>query len=179
MAQVREVEVEGRLRAEAVAHADLLRTPSLDGYRNLSRKVFEAYEEVVTQYRFGWLVRVDDNNIVQMDRLLVQLAGRPEAAAGGQTVWGMVHKDSIVHRDRMYRNYELDYSAPAYPLFAVGCLHALSYQTAWWAACVKPGMRRFKAADDTTLGKFAWMWLSMCGLTDCPLHGRPRDLAIG
>ena len=57
----------------------------------------------------------------------------------------------------MYRNYELDFSAPAYPLFPTGCLHAITYEVAWWLACMRPELRRFKSADDTTLG----IWLSV------------------
>ena len=41
--QVREAELESRLRDEHARSGDLLRTPSYDGYRNLSLKVFEGY----------------------------------------------------------------------------------------------------------------------------------------
>jgi hypothetical protein len=41
--QVRDSELEGRLGSEHAQRGDLLRTPSYDGYRNLSVKVFEGY----------------------------------------------------------------------------------------------------------------------------------------
>ena len=77
-----------------------------------------------------------------------------DLSAGPCSVWGNVHKDAIVHRDRIYRNYELDFSAPAYPLFPTGCLHALTYEVVHWITCIRPELRRFKSADDTTLGVF-------------------------
>lgn len=192
---VRDPAVQQQLLEEQSAHGDILRTPSYDGYRNLSLKVFEAYEMVLATQRFRWIVRCDDNNIVRMDRVLEQLSvvrKRHELR-----VWGNIHKDAIgeppaailwhetnntlgiglvawslpsahrgclgwlmcwltasvaVHKDRIYRNYELDFSAPAYPLFPTGCLHAITYEVAWWLACMRPELRRFKSADDTTLG---------------------------
>ena len=41
--QVRDAELESRLQDEHARSGDLLRTPSYDGYRNLSLKVFEGY----------------------------------------------------------------------------------------------------------------------------------------
>jgi hypothetical protein len=194
--QVRDSQLEKQLLAEQEAHGDLLRTPSFDGYRNLSlvsdqrchasyctwdlnehhlslrswilrQKVFEAYSIVLRQNRFRWMVRVDDNNIVRMDRVLDELAGlkrKHELRVGSSSqhvvsahtrlseqhslfqgsavllssdcgahascthaggcwrspahptqgpelccvvcmgqVWGNVHKDAIVHKDRRYR----------------------------------------------------------------------------
>ena len=155
--QVREPALEGSLAEEQAQHSDLLRTPSFDGYRNLSLKVFEAYELVQQRHTFRWMVRCDDNNIVRMDRVLTELAAVRRRPKGELRVWGNVHKDAIVHKDRMYRNYEMDFSAPAYPLFPTGCLHALTFETVSWVTCMRPELRRFKSADDTTLG----IWLSV------------------
>jgi hypothetical protein len=153
--QVAEPGLEKLLVKEQSAHHDLLRTPSPDGYRNLSVKVFEAYELVLQQYRYRWLVRCDDNNVVQMDKVFATLLAIPPRHE--LRVWGNILKDAIVHRDRAYRNYELDFTAPAYPLFPTGCLHALTYPTTWWIGCMRPQLRRFKSADDTTVG----IWLSV------------------
>ena len=71
--QVREPSLEAQLVEEHARAGDLLRTPSYDGYRNLSLKVFEGYELVLQRHRFKWLVRCDDNNVVVMGRVLEQL----------------------------------------------------------------------------------------------------------
>ena len=90
---VRDPAVQAQLLEEQATHGDILRTPSYDGYRNLSLKVFEAYEMVLATQRFRWIVRCDDNNIVRMDRVLEQLSAVRERHE--LRVWGNVHKDAI------------------------------------------------------------------------------------
>ena len=73
--QVHEPALEARLIEEQSRTGDLLRTPSYDGYHNLSLKVFEAYELTLQQYRFRWIIRCDDI----MSRVLEQLVDLRES----------------------------------------------------------------------------------------------------
>jgi hypothetical protein len=69
--------LEERIDAELAAHGDIIRVPVADTYTNLIYKVLHFFDWADTNYSFRYLMRVNDNTFLTLDRLLVSAFSIP------------------------------------------------------------------------------------------------------
>jgi hypothetical protein len=63
--------LEKRLEAESDVHSDIIRVPVRDTYINLIYKVLQFFDWATANFNFAYLMRVNDNTFLTLDRLLV------------------------------------------------------------------------------------------------------------
>ena len=152
--------VQACLEQEAAENEDLVFLPIKDFYRNLPRKIKEAYRWALRSSRATWFLKADDDVVfVDTDRLERSLCSLDSQQ---RTVVGRVKKQGHVMRNGKWAEYQYraDEQDAVYPPFAIGSYgHAVSRDVA--AAVVDMNGAEYQG-EDVSIG----IWLDESPLRD-------------
>ncbi|KAL1116874.1 hypothetical protein AAG570_005343 [Ranatra chinensis] len=90
--------LEHNLKAEHEANGDLLRVQAPESYRGLTRKLLDTLKRLHADYRFDYLLKVDDDSFVQLDGLIEELRGLE-----GPLYWGYFQGRGTVFQEGRWK----------------------------------------------------------------------------
>lgn len=147
--------LEAALSAEAEQHGDFLRLPHLiEGYAGLPTKTLRFLRAVTERYEPQYILKVDDDVFLRLDRL--PHAARQWSEAGADYV-GCFKTGAIMTSPR-WRWYEPQHAllgGGSYFAHCWGSAYAVSGGVAADLAAMREGALRHFANEDVTIG--AWM----------------------
>ena len=103
--------VASRLNAEQDAYNDMIRVPVIDTYSNLIYKILLAFDYIETQFKYKYLMKVDDDTFVHLEPLLSDLQ-HPERRRTTKFMQGQIW-EGVPIRDDKHNNFV---SKTYYPL---------------------------------------------------------------
>lgn len=145
-----ESKVDSRLIRENAEHGDLIFLPTTDVYRNLPKKLKDAYKWALAHHNATWIAKIDDDTLFldfySLEQYLCSL-GEQE-----RIVVGRIAKHRPVRRDGKWAelNYKRDDESAQYPPFPQGSNgHVVSRDVA--AAVTELDAFEYQG-EDTSLG---------------------------
>ncbi|XP_055680327.1 beta-1,3-galactosyltransferase 1-like [Lutzomyia longipalpis] len=117
---------EEALRKEGKLFGDLIRGNSLDSYKNLTLKSVSMLEWMLTYCPMApYLVKIDDDMLINMERLLTFLEDNSESQ---RRIFGNIARNWKPHRDLQSKWYlsEENFRNYIYPDFATGPVYVLT-----------------------------------------------------
>ncbi|KAK9803488.1 hypothetical protein WJX73_007726 [Symbiochloris irregularis] len=172
-------EQERALDAEAAEFGGFLRLSLQEGYSSLTDKTLEFLRTASRQYDARYIVKVDDDVFLRVDRL-------PHAFRQ----WDEIHADYIgcmktgqIMKDARYRWHEPQHEvlgSATYFTHTWGSFYILSGRIAGVLATIQPGTLRYFANEDVTVG--SWMLaLNSTHMDDrrmCMPHCTPASIGV-
>ncbi|KAL6767917.1 hypothetical protein ACKKBF_B37090 [Auxenochlorella protothecoides x Auxenochlorella symbiontica] len=144
---------EAALNAEEAKHGGFMRLDLVEGYADLPRKTLLFFETVLRQYDPQYIVKVDDDVYLRLDR--VPAAVEQWASVGADYIGCM--KNGQVIKTPRYRWYEPSHAllGSQYFTHTWGSAYVVSRKAAALLTSLPAGSLRHLANEDVTLG--AWM----------------------
>ena len=133
------------LRKELDAHQDLVLVNVIESYTTLAQKIHAGFSWTIDHSRALWVLKVDDDVILSVPRLLHQLRMLPAM----NTVVGTINRGGRVHRSGRWK--ELRYRPNVYPPYPMGPGYALSMDLVRLVAAT-PRAAYSYASEDASLG---------------------------
>ncbi|EFN52007.1 hypothetical protein CHLNCDRAFT_10529, partial [Chlorella variabilis] len=148
-----DAEQEAALNAEEAQHRDFVRLNLTEGYANLPTKTLAFLRAVTTQYDPQYIVKIDDDVYLRLDRL-------PHAVQQWHDIRadyvGCMKTGQIIKSPR-YRWYEPQHAVlggASYFTHAWGSVYVLSGRVALDLAAMRDGSLRHFANEDVTIGSW-------------------------
>ena len=146
---------EAEVAAEEEAHGGFLRLPLEESYLNLTNKTLTFFKTVVRQYDPQYIIKVDDDVYLRVDRVPAAVAQwRDEQRAD----YIGCMKTGPIYTTKNFRWYEPQHAvlgSQSYFTHCWGSIYVLSGRAAQMLASVEPSLLRFFANEDVTVG--SWM----------------------
>lgn len=143
---------QAELEREAREHRDIVFVPITDVYRNLPAKLLSFYQKALELYNFDFLVKMDDDTILDVAAISKGLLGILEERKD-RVWWGNFRVNWKVYRFGKWG--EKRYNAVSYPPFACGAANAMSSDLVTWLSRNKDDLHAFQG-EDTSVG----IWLA-------------------
>lgn len=146
--------LEGAMNAEQEKHRDFLRLPTTESYAELNRKTLAFFSLAARLYDADFVVKVDDDAFVRLDRLSHALTQWRQLGAG---YIGCMKTGDIFTKPefRWYEPQHVLLGSKSYFAHAWGTAYVLSGRTATFLSQLRPGALRFFMNEDVTVG--SWM----------------------
>lgn len=147
---------EAEIAAEEAAFGGFLRLEIEETYLNLTNKTMTFFRTVMRQYNPQYIIKIDDDVYLRVDRVPAAIAQWRENKAD----YIGCMKNGPILKDPRQRWYEPQHTllGQIYFTHSWGCVYALSGRAAGMLARKDPSTMRLFANEDVTIG--SWM-LSM------------------
>ena len=161
-------DLRAQLEAERARHGDIIELTELanETYATLTRKTLYTVRWAVAAFRgrggFSWLMKCDDDSLVDVPVLLADLV---KHSAATPTYWGFQWTGATVCRDRTDKNADPDLEFEVYPPYMSGSGYVLSRGIADYLAD-PPAPLRLLHNEDTAVG----FWLEKAPLRVTRIH---------
>jgi len=145
---------EAEIAAEEKKYGGFLRLPLQEGYLSLANKTLTFFRTVTALYDADYIIKADDDVYLRVDRVPPVIAQ-----------WSEMHADYIgcmktgpIYTSPEYRWYEPQHAvlgSASYFTHCWGTVYVLSGRAAAAISALDPGLLRFFANEDVTVG--SWM----------------------
>lgn len=147
-------EENAKLMLEESQFGDIMFVPLLDTYQNLPRKLLLYFAHVVQHRTFKYLLKTDDDCLVNVTGVLAGLASMGNLR---RAWWGRFRREWGVERFGKWQ--ELLFTGKVYPPFACGSGNVLSQDLVQWLAANQEHLHCYQG-EDVSLG----IWLAAIGV---------------
>lgn len=145
--------VNERLIKESTEYQDILFVDVMDTYRNLPVKLLHFYKWINQNYKFSFLMKTDDDTVVNIDYLIEHLRIHPSFKKNELWIWSWFRKAWPVNYIGKWADY--DYGSPTYPAFPCGALYIMSHKIVQWLSLNSDFIFPYQG-EDVSMG----IWLS-------------------
>ncbi|GFS36935.1 UDP-GalNAc:beta-1,3-N-acetylgalactosaminyltransferase 2 [Nephila pilipes] len=146
-------ELNKRLRIEIEEKNDIFIASVMDTYRSLPAKLLEFYKWLHLNYDFTFVLKTDDDSVLDISRLLKQLMEDSRLKYGQPWLWSNFRKNWPVNYIGKWTDY--DYQSSVYPTFPCGAAYVMSRQIVQWLVLNAETLHNYQG-EDVSMG----IWLS-------------------
>ncbi|GFY61032.1 UDP-GalNAc:beta-1,3-N-acetylgalactosaminyltransferase 2 [Trichonephila inaurata madagascariensis] len=146
-------ELNNKLRMEVEEKNDIFIADGVDTYRSLPVKLLKFYKWLHLNYNFRFVVKTDDDSVLDISALLKQLAENSQFDPTKLWLWSNFRRNWPVNYVGKWSDYE--YQSPVYPTFPCGAAYVMSRHVVLWLVSNAQTLHNYQG-EDVSMG----IWLS-------------------
>lgn len=146
-------ELNKRLKVEMEEKNDIFIADVIDTYRSLPAKLLKFYKWLNLNYNFKFVMKSDDDTMVDISRILKQLMENSHFDSAKLWLWSNFRRNWPVNYIGKWADY--DYQSLVYPTFPCGAAYVMSRQIVLWLVSNIQMLHDYQG-EDVSMG----IWLS-------------------